>query len=56
VVSVTSLAEVNQWSEADDEDTQHLLYWRQVLNVHTLQPHFAVIGKKDLFECTMPLV
>jgi hypothetical protein len=36
-VSVTSLAEVLQWSEADDEDTQRSLYWRQALNFHTMQ-------------------
>lgn len=36
-VSVTSPAKVNQWTEADDEDIQPSLYWRQVLNIHNLQ-------------------
>jgi len=36
-VSVTSPARVNQWTEADDEETQPSLYWRQVLNIHNSQ-------------------
>ncbi|KAK2005689.1 hypothetical protein LZ32DRAFT_611878 [Colletotrichum eremochloae] len=37
VASVTSRADVQQWEEADDEDVQEALYWRQALDCRTSQ-------------------
>lgn len=37
VVSVTGPAKVSQWREADDEEIEPGLYWRQTLNIHKSQ-------------------
>lgn len=37
VVSVTQQATVNQWFEENDDDIQSALYWRQALDVRTLE-------------------
>lgn len=37
VVSVTSLAKVNQWIETDDEEIQDAMYWRQAYDYRTGQ-------------------
>ncbi len=37
VVSVTSLAQVNQMIEDNDDDVQNALYWRQALDVRTME-------------------
>lgn len=37
VVSVVMPATVNQWIEADDEEVQDALYWRQALDCRTSQ-------------------
>jgi hypothetical protein len=44
-VSVTGPAKVNQWSEAG-EDTQPSLYWRQFLNVRSLQLSGRMIHRR----------
>jgi hypothetical protein len=45
VLSVMGRAEVQHWREADAEDVQQSLYWRQVFNIHNLQ-----ISVRALFE------
>lgn len=37
VVSVTMPATVNQWIEADDDEIQDALYWRQAFNCRNAQ-------------------
>jgi hypothetical protein len=37
VVSITALATVNQWDEQNEEETQSALYWRQAIDVRTME-------------------
>ncbi|KAK7928551.1 hypothetical protein PG985_005549 [Apiospora marii] len=37
LVSVTALATVNQWDEQNEEEIQSALYWRQAIDVRTME-------------------
>lgn len=37
VVSVTSMSSVNHLNEDKDDDVQNALYWRQALDVRTME-------------------
>lgn len=37
VISVTSPATVEQWDERNEDDVQRALYWRQALDVCTME-------------------
>lgn len=37
VVSVTASATVNQWDEQNEEEIQSALYWRQAIDVRTME-------------------
>lgn len=37
VISVTSPATVEQWDELNEDDVQRALYWRQALDVCTME-------------------
>jgi hypothetical protein len=37
VVSVTASAIVNQWDEQDEDSVQPALYWRQAIDVRTME-------------------
>lgn len=43
VVSVTGSATVNQWDEQNEEEIQSALYWRQAVDVRTME---LSVGRK----------
>lgn len=49
VVSVTGSATVNQWDEQNEEEIQSALYWRQAVDVRTME--LSVRGKSATPRC-----